>query len=663
MSNVNIRRAIENIRSSTTVYTPMVESVVNAIEAIEAAKVVDGVVHIRVKRSSQQEMEETESRILDVTISDNGIGFTQENRDSFDTLYSDFKIVQGGKGFGRFTCLKYFDDMKVDSVYFEETFKRRCFSMGKEQEIISEEVITPSDASLTGSTITLVGEKNLSLPRKLSTIARGLVETLLPYFITTDYRCPNIDLAEKDGSEAILLNDYLKSDGAVIQEIALPLSSFELHAVNGVKLFHVRVFKMLFPRNRVSKVSLVAHKREVTETSLQTYVPEFADEFIDGRTDADGKARNYILKAYVFGDYLDANVSLERGTFEFQRENDLHRGISQTEIEKKAAELTKAAVESQVISRQEAKKERIQSYVEQKAPWHRSVVRTIDISSFPTGASESDIEALLQREKYKQEVRVRGEVEAILEATDSTNLPTNVAEIVSRISESSKNDLVHYVALRKQVLDLFKRTLELDVTGAYSSEAAVHDIVFPTKRDLDDTEYQNHNLWILDERLTFTSYVASDLPLNGSGSERPDLLVFDRPISFRGDNESSNPVVVFEFKRPGRDDFANPSSKEDPVAQIVRYVNSLKEGKYKTHQGRKINIADNTPFYGYVVCDLNAKVEKWLLTEKDFKPMPDRLGWFNWMGNINLYIEVLSWDKVMKNAEMRNRVFFDRLGI
>jgi hypothetical protein len=63
------------------------------------------------------------------------------------------------------------------------------------------------------------------------------------------------------------------------------------------------------------------------------------------------------------------------------------------------------------------------------------------------------------------------------------------------------------------------------------------------------------------------------------------------------------------------------------------------------------------------VCDLKPKVEKWLHDEKDFKPMPDRLGWFYWYGNINLYIEVISWDKVLKDANMRNKIFFKKLGI
>jgi len=134
-------------------------------------------------------------------------------------------------------------------------------------------------------------------------------------------------------------------------------------------------------------------------------------------------------------------------------------------------------------------------------------------------------------------------------------------------------------------------------------------------------------------------------------------------VAFRVENETSNPVIVFEFKRPNRDDFVNPASKEDPVAQIIRYVNSIREGRYRTPLGRKINVEVNTPFYGYVVCDLTPKVEKWLLTEKDFKPMPDKLGWFSWFGNINLYIEVLSWDKLLRDADMRNRVFFHKLGI
>jgi hypothetical protein len=141
------------------------------------------------------------------------------------------------------------------------------------------------------------------------------------------------------------------------------------------------------------------------------------------------------------------------------------------------------------------------------------------------------------------------------------------------------------------------------------------------------------------------------------------LSILGKRVAFRGDNEASNPITIFESKKPQRHDFVNPSSDEDPIEQIVRYVNDIRDGKYKTPYGRDILVSQNTPFYGYVVCDFTHKVKNWLEREKDFTVMPDGLGYFRWYGNIKLYIEALSWTKVQRDAEMRNKVFFHKLGI
>ncbi|TNE61355.1 MAG: ATP-binding protein, partial [Sphingomonadales bacterium] len=218
-------------------------------------------------------------------------------------------------------------------------------------------------------------------------------------------------------------------------------------------------------------------------------------------------------------------------------------------------------------------------------------------------------------------------------------------------------------SMRKCVLDLFSKSLEIDADGKYKSEGDVHDIIMRRRKDSEGLDYEAHNLWILDERLNFSSYVSSDKSLNKANGDRTDITVYNRRIAFRGENEASNPVTIFEFKKPQRDNFADPSSKEDPVQQIVRYVNQIREGKFKTPTGRDIIVSSTTPFYGYVVCDLTVKVRKWLEFEKDFTPMPDGLGWFRWFGNNNLYMEVLSWTKILRDAEMRNKIFFSKLGI
>lgn len=669
MSNVNIKRAVENIKTGTTVYTPVVELVVNAIQAIEEGKLESGHVKVTIKRSPQMEMDDEGGSIPAVDsifVEDNGIGFNEVNRKAFDTLYTDNKISQGGKGFGRFTCLKYFDNVKIDSTFLNGgSLKRRRFEMGKDTEIIVNEEISEAVQGTTGTKVCLGSVKHADrLNKRLPTIANGIVEKLLPYFIAEDYECPRVTLAEEDGSAEIVLNDYLGEKTAVIKEVFVQENMFHLDVDARTHTFQVRIFKFFSPRNTKSKISLVAHNREVTETPTQTYIPEFAEDFYEKRSDGSSdEGRNYVIKTYVLGDYLNDHVSLERGGFEFHKENDALYGISQSQIEKVAAELTKAAIASEVASRQEKKAAQITSYVETEAPWHKNILKKMDLNSFPYNPSSEQIEVRLQEEKFKDEAKIRREVSKILNDGSIENFEKNISDIVERLSETSKNDLVHYVALRKNVLDLFEKSLQITASDDYEDEGIVHDIIFPRKKDSEALEYKEHNLWLLDERLNFTRYLSSDLPLNKGRSERPDIIAYDHPIAYRGDNEASNPVTIFEFKKPQRDDFVNPSSKEDPVQQIIRYVNNIKDGKYKTPEGRNIQVAKNTPFYGYVICDLTDKVKRWLEREKNFKVMPDAMGWFYWQESINLYIEVLSWDKILKDAGLRNKVFFNKLGL
>ncbi|MFQ2199021.1 MAG: ATP-binding protein [Aeromonas hydrophila] len=665
MSNVNIKRAIENIRSGTSVYTPIVEVVVNAIQAIESTKgISNGLIEIIVKREPQIDLYDSSLEVDGFEIVDNGIGFTDLNRDSFDTLYSAHKIVEGGKGFGRFTCLKYFENLEVNST-FEKSGKLfdRFFEMGKENEIIINESIADSKKDSTGSKVKLIKLKKTKFPdKKLKTMARVLVEKLLPYFVSEGQHPPKIVLREEDESEVIVLNEYVKTQGQ-IQEIKSASSEYFLNGVDEPKRFVGRVFKFYSPRSQTSKVSLVAHRREVTSVSLHKYIPEFIDEFFDRKSNGEENYdKNFTIKVYVFGNYLDDNVSLERGGFEFQKENDAFYGISQADIEKNAADLARAAVDSEVQARYEKKTRKVNEYVNDKAPWHTGMLADVDLTDMPYNATDEQIETKLQKIKYEKEVQVRAEVKEILEKGEINDLKNKASDIVRRISGSTKNDLAHYIALRRSVIDLFEKSLQLESDGSYSSEGVVHDIIFPRKGDSDVTPFEDHNLWLIDERLNFTEYLSSDLPLKGR-QDRPDLLAYDKRVVFRGENEATNPVTIFEFKKPQRDDFVNLSSHEDPIQQVIRYVRRLRSGDFKTPQGRDILISDNTPFYGVVVCDLAKKVRSWLEEEKDFKPMPDRLGYFKWHENLNLYIEVIGWDKVLKDALMRNRIFFHKLGI
>ena len=666
MSNVNVIRAVKNIRSGTNVYTPLVETIVNAIQAIEDASPEKGCVDILVERSNQQELEGGQPPIKSFTVIDNGIGFNDDNRNSFDTLYSDHRIKQGGKGFGRFICLKYFDDLFIESVFEHgEGRKNRTFKMGKQTDIIVDENIEDCPGSDIGTHVTMHKVKQSFPDRKVKTIARTLVERLLPYFINSEYQCPEIRIAEKNETGRIVLNNLVANPlAANIEEIPLQNGDIILGDGDKEQKFQVRAFKLYSPRNQKSKISLVAHQREVTDTAIHRYVPEFMDEFVEkGSLEGEERDRNYIVKAYVFGKYLDTNVSLERGGFDFPKGDDLIYPISQAEIEQAVANITREVLGDTITGRLKKKRTQVLKYVEDFAPWHRTIAEDIDLSSMPYNPTSEQMETALQKEKFCQEAAIRQDIHQILSETDAAGLDERLPKILNKISKTKRNDLIHYIALRKNVLSLFEKSFELTGEKTYPSEATVHNIIFPKKGDSSATAYHDHNLWIIDERLNFTNFVSSDNPLDGGKSERPDLIVFHKPILFRGRNEASNPISVFEFKKPGRDDFANPSSKEDPVVQITQYVINIQDGRFKTPEGRPIKVAENTPFYGYIMCEMTEKVQLWLDKRKNFTKMPDGDGWYQWRGNINLYIEVLSWDKVLRDAKMRNSIFFHKLGI
>lgn len=667
MSNVNVRRLVENIRSGTNIYTPLVELVVNAIQAIDAKGTPNGLVEIEVLRNGQPDVLDRLEDVDGFRVKDNGIGFTKAHRDAFDTLYTEQKIADGGKGFGRFTCLKYFDRVTVSSTFAEgDALHDRSFRMGLEKDIIVDEKEGLSQKEAPGTIIEISGIKSVKIPdKKLETISRVLVERLLPYFVDRDQICPRVVMrdASKPSDPPVSLNDYLGKAKSQIVEVAVPNGGFSLSGNEGGKTFQVRVFKFFAPRTAKSKVSLVAHRREVTDSLLETHIPEFAEEFFELGADQDmSKGRNFVIKAYVFGDYLNDNVSLERGEFRFQTDADLLNGISQKDIEHKAAQIVQAVVGAEIAERKKRKEARISEYVANDAPWHRGLAKEVDFSALPMRPSNQDIELHLQRKKFEKETETRSRVTAVLNSGNPDELSEKISQLIESISDNSKNDLIHYVSMRKCVLDLFSKSLEIGADGKHKSEGDVHDIIMPRKKDSETLNYDAHNLWILDERLNFTSYVSSDKPLQPSG-DRTDITVYNRRVAYRGDNDASNPITIFEFKKPQRDDFADPSSKEDPVQQIIRYVNQIREGKFKTPTGRDIIVNDTTPFYGYVICDLTKKVKDWLQKEKNFTPMPDGLGWFSWFGNISLYMEVVSWTKLLRDAEMRNKIFFNKLGI
>jgi hypothetical protein len=312
-------------------------------------------------------------------------------------------------------------------------------------------------------------------------------------------------------------------------------------------------------------------------------------------------------------------------------------------------------------SRRQKKVQKVTDFLSNN-PWYKEYGAEIDFDSLPMNPTDQEIDTAVHKISYQKEAHAKARANKLLEEIGEK--PAEQAdEIFALISQVKKNELAHYLSLRKVFLNILSKALKIDEDSRlHEKEDLLHNIIFPTKKDSDNVSFNEHNLWILDERLNFVEYLRSDEPIKGGKSRRPDVLAFDKAVVFRDGEEASNPVTIFEFKRPGRDDFANKSSKEDPHDQVVDYVQSILKGEYLTPGGREIKVGENTPFYGFIIADKTAKVEEWL-KKQDFHPLPNNQRWFKWQTNYNLYLEFVTWDQVLNDAELRNAIFFKKLGI
>lgn len=662
MSRINIQGTINNIRSKSNVYTPIIEAVVNSIQSIINKKNEDGKIEISLIRENTLDIDNHKPSIKSIEIRDNGLGFNKENRDSFDTFYSEFKKDIGGKGFGRFMFVKYFDNVRVESVFKDagSSLKLRKFNFGKKFEIIVDEKVEETRAVDTYTTLKLNDLKNAhSFDKQIETISKKLLEKLLIFFINDSFTCPTIILKEEDGSNSIILNDYLtgKNEIQLFENTDFEIKNPKTNEGIG---FKAKIFKIFYPGNQKSKISLTGHNREVTETNLHKYIPEFEDDFFD--EDIHTKTRkNYIIKTYILGKYLDDHVSLERETFNFDKEaSDIYYPLSQIDIEKKAAEVTKKCFDEDVQVRSDKKKNRIRDYVNNEAPWHKSYLKDLDLSSISYNLKDENIEVELHKVKFRKEQETRAEINGILQSPDYAS-HTKMVDAISKITEIGKSDLAHYVFNRKCILEALTQLLKRREDGKGELEGDIHNLIYPMGNDSENTNYEDHNLWLLDERLVFSEFVASDKKISAKKGAlgEPDLLVFDRKKSFRnGDNEFSNPLTIFEFKRPKR---TNYTESDDPVLQIGKYLKDIRKGKYEMPEGLEpIKVNENTPVYGYVIADITEKIEEFA-DKHQLTQSPDKEGYFGFHRGYNMYLEIVSFKKLLKDAQLRNKIFFKKL--
>lgn len=165
-----------------------------------------------------------------------------------------------------------------------------------------------------------------------------------------------------------------------------------------------------------------------------------------------------------------------------------------------------------------------------------------------------------------------------------------------------------------------------------------------------------------DKEIDTESSASALVDVSTSNVDRADIIIFNKPIALDNKSEIGRPfesIEIIEFKRPGRDNY---SDTDNPSLQVMKYIEAIQEGKEKNYRGRPIEVLPNTHYYCYIICDVNEKLRK-ILKRSAFLETPDGQGLFCFAQSHQAYIEVMSYNKMLRLAEQRNRILFDKLQI
>lgn len=639
----------------------ILEAIFNSFHAIEEAVIQDGSVQVLLERGNKDLNEvlgqKEFSGLNSVTVIDNGVGFNDDNFNSFCHADSRYKIGRGGKGVGRFTWLKVFKKISILSVFKKaDVYYKRSFEFSEQG--ISPGVPTITDDKKCETRVLFsepVDEFAKYIPISPLEFGKKIIERNIVHFV--EGRCPKISIS--DGYKDCHLNDLFKSQ-FIIDEKKKDLK------IDSEK-FTTRFVRIDAPDFKTDHSILYCGNDCVVKSkSVKALFPDLAERIFDKK---DGKS--FTVMAIVTGNYLDSNVNQERTGFYFpdkRNEDSLNYQIVLDEIESSVFSKLKEFLSPFIDDVRKRKLTQIKEHIEKKSPQYRILLNHPEyLDPIPLDLSSDKLEIALFRARNDFTTLAKEETQKIILADPQTTeeietYKENFKTCIEKVNEVGKSSLIDYIINRKLVLDLFNRLLNKKKDGKFHRENEIHRLIFPMGKTSNDVDYSDHNLWLIDERLSYHRYLASDVHVNSSS--KPDLVItFDHALAFsEDDNLPISSVVIIEFKRPMREDYSIGQDRENPFVQVNDYINDIRDGKATDKNGRKVIVAQNCRFYCYIMCDMADKITR-IANDSGFTPTPDGMGYFKFNPNYSAYFEIISYDKLLKDSNQRNKVLFDKLNL
>ena len=555
---------------------------------------------------------------LELSIGDNGLGFTDKNFEKFSRLLE----VESNdrKGLGRLVYLAYFEEVSIESFY--ERSKKRKFLFndrfaGRSEEMTEEERGSGSILRFSKYLKDKIYAYDYLIPNK---IKESLIQQFFPLFfkkkengdtlcvdISLDVNHPNPDKNFLTGKAVLTLDDLPELRKTTFRDLPSELfESFDIYYSIDNKASEERsIYTAICVDNRAIGYDLVPIEA----------IPH-----------------GYQLRFLFFSDYFEGKTNASRQKLEFPE--NLTEKTLKAQLRKEICMIIDAEIPT--VS---SENQRTSEYLNNRYPHLQGY--------FPERSA-----GLIQKSVALEEAQKKffSDQKSILECEDLDDVQYEQA------LEQSSRVLAAYVMYRTKIISKLKSMT------SENSEEDLHKLIVPMRRTLAAKEFDediyNNNVWMLDDRFMSYSTILSDETMaeivreiaseDIQDGSRPDITMV---FSGNPREEEKVSVVVVELKKQG----LALARNEEVVSQLKQRARRLL--KYFPDKIEKIW------FYG--ISDIDREF-RYSLLEGGFKELFSYGQMFFKTQDIIVNDEsnpfqvdlfVMTYESLIQDAESRNHAF------
>lgn len=621
---VSISSILRTFTSDVSFFQPIYEAIANSFDA--------GARNIQINFYKRQNI--LECNFIDkIEIIDDGEGFTDENLNSFYFYMSEKKLSIGGKGVGRFTWLKIFKRIFIESETNDSSvYIDFSSSFDKTKDVhLRDKTNNRTYTKITFDEI--ISSKHANIEINLGDFKKKILD----YFILKFYEFKNLNKIFK-----IELN--FENDKKYITEEdigEMKSKPFVLHDFANQNEYEFKV-NYSFIDNAIQTTNecfLCGNGRLVEKYDLNKILSSLPE--------------NKHIKVLVHSKYFDERINNDRTAFTFSRnENNpnIVNPIPFPEISSKIIETLDIIVLEEFPFLSENNNRTIDECIDERPYLSKYILKDDSLIK-----RKKEILTKAQKEFEREKEDVRSNFVQIL---NEKNVDSNVllAEF-DKMNELSNRELAQYFIFRQVIIDSLKKINDSDD----KIEKHLHSLFFKMKSVANSSDpmknkFQNC-IWLLDDkymsfdRLYSDKKVADMFEKTGENDTssfdgiRPDMAIF----------YSNHDVVVVEFKSTGTDE----NKKIDAYTEINRNIGIIAE-----------RLKDVNNIYGYVITKFDEKFKYYLSRQPGIKVMfssgKDPI-YFLYNDNIKdangnsvtTFVYFISADTIYSDANSRNKLFID----